>query len=176
MVNFVLDNLGCPACEGFDSCLEFGCLPLHFYTLKTLTLTRTTEQRKAPFFRLIRVRFFDNFRVEHCHICTVVIKTDNALMHTNHIGSHTNTTLSIGNKGVQQILCHLQIFNRRLLRFYCQQNRVVYYFFNHKPVTFNTTNYSPKEIMAYSSLSIVSILSQTIFFSYGKIYASNGLV
>ena len=45
MVDFVLDYLGGPAGEGFDSGLEFCCLPLHFYALVTLTLTRSTEER-----------------------------------------------------------------------------------------------------------------------------------
>ena len=106
MVNFVLDNLCGPAGEGFDAGLELFVLPLNFDRLITYAGERSAEQRKAAFLCSIRSGLFDNLWVEHRHICAIVIKNNDPLVHTDHIRSHTNATLFVGNERVQQILCH----------------------------------------------------------------------
>lgn len=44
MIYFVLDDLRRPAGKGFDACLEFGGLPLHFDGLIAFAFARASEQ------------------------------------------------------------------------------------------------------------------------------------
>lgn len=131
MVNLMLNDLCCPTGEGFDTGLEFGSLPLNFYGLIAFTFTGSAEQRKATFFGIIRSCLFDNFGVEHHHICTFVIKYNNPLANANHIRRHTDTAILVRRQSVQQILRHLQIFFCSNLRLSGKEYRIVYYFFNH---------------------------------------------
>ena len=100
MVNLMLNNLRGPTGKGFDTSLKLVSSPLNFDSFIALARTGATEQRKATFFGIIRVGFFDNLRVKHRHICTFIIKYNNALAHTNHICCHANTTIFVGNQRV----------------------------------------------------------------------------
>ena len=131
MVDFVLNYLRGPTGKGFYASLKLSSLPLNFDRLIAFAWSWTAEQGKTTFLSVIRLRLFDNLRIKHRHICALVIKYNNALSHTNHIRCHTNATLTVRNKRIQQILRHLQIFFCRHLRLSRKKYRIVYYFFYH---------------------------------------------
>ena len=97
MVNFVLDDLCRPAGEGFDAGLEIFVLPLDLDCLVTLTRTRTAQQGKTPLFCIVWTGKFDDLGVEHRHICTIIIKHNDPLVHTDHIRRHAYTGIFVGN-------------------------------------------------------------------------------
>ena len=109
MVNFVLDDLGRPAGKGFDAGLELLVLPFDFNRLITLAGTRTAKKGQATLLGFVWPGHFDDFRIEHNHIGSCVIKGDDPPEHPNHIGSHTHTAFPVGGEGVQQVVGYLEV-------------------------------------------------------------------
>ena len=96
MVNFVLNDLSRPADKSLDTGLELLVLPLDFNALVAFARARAAEQGKAVFLGVVRSGHLDNFRVKHRHICALVIKDDDPLMHPNHICCNTHAGILVG--------------------------------------------------------------------------------
>lgn len=136
MINLVLDDLRCPAGKGFDAGLELFVLPFDFNSLITLARAWTAKEGQAAFLSVIRSGHLDNLRIEHGHICALVIKDDDSLTHANHICCHTHTGFFVCSQRIQQILRNLLVIQCRQLRFPCQQYWVVYYLSDHLHTSF----------------------------------------
>ena len=100
MVDFVLNDLRCPAGERLDARLELLVLPLHLDGLKPLHFPRA-GQRQAALLRVIRRGLFDDHGVEHDHVLTNVVERNNALVDTDHIRRHAHTAILVRGEGVQ---------------------------------------------------------------------------
>ena len=100
MVDFVLNDLRRPAGKCFDARLELLVLPLHLDGLVSLRFPRA-GQRQAALLRVIRRGFFDDHRIEHDHVCAVVVKRNNALVDANHIRRHAHAAVLVRGEGVQ---------------------------------------------------------------------------
>lgn len=100
MVNFMLNNLRCPSCEGFDTGLEGAVLPLN---LDGMIPRRDAGavQRKAALLSLIFTGFLNYFGIEHFDKNAVVAEYDNALLDTNHIGGQPDAARLVGLQGIQ---------------------------------------------------------------------------
>ena len=92
MVNLVLDDLCRPAGKGFKARLKLFVLVLHFDRLPPFCFSRA-GQRKAALFCFVWAGLLDNFGVEQHHITALVVKGDDALAHTDHIGRHDKMVL-----------------------------------------------------------------------------------
>ena len=116
MIHFMLNDLSCPAGEVFRTRLHFQGLILYLNGLIALALTWSSEKRQAAFLGVIRAVLLDDLGVEHHGICrsssALVKKSDDALMHTNHIRCHADTAFSVRHQRIKQVLRDLQIFFR----------------------------------------------------------------
>ena len=83
MVNLMLNDLRRPAGERLDARLELLILPLHLDGLITLCFPRA-GQGQAALLRVIRRGFFDDHRIEHDHVITIVVERNNALVDADH--------------------------------------------------------------------------------------------
>ena len=108
MVNFVLDDLCCPAGEGLKACLKLLILVLHLDGLPAFGLPDAGEGKTA-LLRLVRSGFLDDLRVEHDHVLALVVKGDDPLVNADHVGRHAHTAVLVGSQGVQQILSDRQV-------------------------------------------------------------------
>ena len=77
MVDFVLDDLGGVAAEGFDAGFKVGGLPLHFDSLIPFAFAGVADEGEATFLRFVGVGLFDDFGIEHRHHFSVIVKDDN---------------------------------------------------------------------------------------------------
>ena len=68
--------------------------------------------RKTAFFRFIFSGLLQNHRIEHDHVCSLIVKGDDPLTHTDHIGRHAHAGLLVGSKSIPKVLNGLQIFLR----------------------------------------------------------------
>ena len=100
MVNFMLNDLRRPAGECPDARLELLVLPLDFDGLITLRFPRA-GQRQAALLRVIGRGFFDDHGIEHDHVLTNVVESNNALVDTDHIRRHSHTAVLVRGKSVQ---------------------------------------------------------------------------
>ena len=75
MVDLVLDDLGCPAGEGFQSLLKLFILPTHLDGLPPLGRT-DTGKGKASLLRVVWTGLFHDLRVEHDHVFSLVVEGD----------------------------------------------------------------------------------------------------
>lgn len=103
MVDFVLDNLGSPAGEGFEARLELLVLVSHLDALEAFGLPQSGKGQ-APLFRLVRIGFLKDLRVEHDHIRPLIVKSDDPLVDADHIGRQPHAAVLVGLQGFQQIL------------------------------------------------------------------------
>ena len=78
MVKFMLNDLRRPAGKCFDARLILLVLPLHLDGLKPLRFPRA-GQGQAALLRVIRRGFFDDHRIEHDHVITIVVERNDAL-------------------------------------------------------------------------------------------------
>ena len=101
MVDLVLNDLSSPAGEGFDTSLEFLVLPLDFDGLKPLAGARVAQKGQAALPGIVRTGGFEDLRVEHSHICPLIIKDDDPFLYADHIGCHTHTGIFVGSQGIQ---------------------------------------------------------------------------
>ena len=96
MINLVLNDLSSPAFEGFDTGLEQLVLVLDLDLLKAFGLSWTAQQTQTAFFRFIFSGLFEDHGVEHNAVSSPIIKGDDALADTDHIGRHTHTGFPMG--------------------------------------------------------------------------------
>lgn len=108
VIDLVLNNLRCPAGKGLEPGLEFLILPLHLDGLVAFRFPGAGEGQTA-LLGLIGAGLFDDDGIEHDHIFALIVKGNNALVDADHVGCHAHTTVLVGNKGVQQVLCHTEI-------------------------------------------------------------------
>ena len=135
VVNFVLDYLRRPAGEGFDAGLEVFVLPFHLNGAVALGFAGAL-QRETALLRLKRVGAFDDSRVKHCHIFAVVVKSNDTLVHTDHIGCQTNTGLGVGFQGVKEVFRNGEILQSSRFAASAKKNYVVNDGFYHKKSSF----------------------------------------
>lgn len=95
MIDLVLDDLCGPTREGFDTGLELFVLPFDLYCLIALTGTGATKEGQAALFGVIRSGRLNDFRIEHRHICAIVIKDNDPLANANHICRYTDASFLI---------------------------------------------------------------------------------
>ena len=69
MINFVLNDLRCPAGEVFRARFHIQGLILHLDVLIALTLTGTSKKRQTAFLGVIRTVLLDDLGIEHHRIC-----------------------------------------------------------------------------------------------------------
>ena len=100
MVNFMLNNLGCPAGIRFDSGLEPLILELHPDFFVPLRRARTIEQRQTGFFCLVRTGALQNFGIIQHRIMAAIIERNNGFFYADHISRHPYTG---GFMGLQRI-------------------------------------------------------------------------
>ena len=116
MIHLMLNNLCRPAGEVFRACLHLQSMLLHLDSLISLALTGASKKRQTIFLGVVRAVLLDDFGIEHHGICrsssALIKKGNNAFTHTNHIGYHADTTISMRHQRIKQILCGLQIFFR----------------------------------------------------------------
>ena len=108
MVNFVLDDLCCPAGEGLKACLKLLILVLHLDGLPAFGLPDAGEGKTA-LLRLVRSGFLDDLRVEHDHVLALVVKGDDPLVNADHVGRHAHTAGLVSVQGIQQVLGDRQV-------------------------------------------------------------------
>ena len=85
MVDLVLDELRRPAGERPDGADHPARdRPLHLDGLVALCFPRAS-QGQAALLRVIGRGFFDDHGIEHDHVCTNVVKRNDALVDANHI-------------------------------------------------------------------------------------------
>jgi len=96
VVKLVLNDLRCPAGEGPDPELKFFILPPDLHTPVTAAPPGAAKQRKAPLLRFIGIRRFDDLRVEHHHVFSLVIKGDDPLVDPDHVGRHAHAAVFVG--------------------------------------------------------------------------------
>ena len=105
MVDLVLDDLGCPAGEGLQPGLELFVLPLDLDGLEPFRFPDAGEG-EAALLGLIRPGLPDDDGVEHYHVRPLVVKGDDALANTDHVGRHAHAAIAMRVKRVLQVLCH----------------------------------------------------------------------
>ena len=132
MVNFMLNDLCRPAGEGFQPGLEVQILIADLDFLIAFGFSGTAQQRKTAFLRIVLAFRLDDLRIQHGHIGSFVVKYDDPLGHTDHVGCHAHTALLVGNQGIQQILGNGQIFFGGRRGSSRQENRIVHQFFYHR--------------------------------------------
>ena len=131
VIHFVLDDLGCPAGEGFDSDLHLLVLPADFDLLIPLAFPGAAQQGKAAFFRFVFLGECQDLRIKHEHIASVAIEGDDPFRLADHIGGHANAGFFVKSQGIQQIPGDGQIFLAGGRRLPGQQKGVVYQFLDH---------------------------------------------
>ena len=57
----------------------------------------------------------DDLRVEHHHVCSLVIKRDDALVHADHVRRHADTAVLVRFERFQKVVRDLDIVRRSLL-------------------------------------------------------------
>ena len=123
VVDLVLDDFCSPAAEGLEPGLKLLILPLHLDGVEPLCFSCTGEGQTA-FLRLIRSGLFYNGGIEHDHVCTLVVKGDDAFAHADHIGRHSHAAIPVGCQGVQKVPGNVQITGVGRLRLLGKKNRV----------------------------------------------------
>lgn len=122
MINFMLNDLRRPASVGLDTSLQFQGLILDLYGFIAFARERAAKKRQTAFLGIVCSVLFDNLGVKHYRVCwgssTLVEERDNTFLDADHIRCHTNTTIFVSNKCIQQILCHMQIFFCRQFRLF----------------------------------------------------------
>jgi hypothetical protein len=131
VVDFMLDDLGSPATEGFDPGLEGLVLPTDFDFLITHRFSGTSQKGQASFFGFIFSFGLENFRIQHSADLIAFHENDDSHKFTDHIACHTNTAIPVKSKGIRQILQGGQICLASSAGFSGQQQRIVYQFSNH---------------------------------------------
>ena len=106
MVDFMLDNLGGPTEKFPDLGFKAYIKIFNGYKLETLCFA-DSGKGKASFLRFIFSGFFDDFRVEHYSIRSVVIKNDYAFFNSYHICGQPDASCSVCGKGIKKIFCCL---------------------------------------------------------------------
>lgn len=96
----MLNDLRRPAGERFNARLELLILPLHLDGLVALCFPRA-GQGQAALLRVIRRGFFDDHGVEHDHVLTNVVESNNALVDTDHIRRHAYAAVFVRGQRVQ---------------------------------------------------------------------------
>ena len=109
MVDFVLDDLGCPAGEGFQPYLKIRRFVAHLDFLVSFGFPGAAQQGQAPFLRLILPCRLHDLRVQHQLIGSLVVKGDDAHAVADHVRRHAHAGVLVGCQGVQQVLGNLQI-------------------------------------------------------------------
>ena len=123
MVDLVLNDLRRPAGERFNARLELLILPLHLDGLITLCFPRA-GQGQAALLRVIGRGFFDDHRIEHDHVITIVVERNNALVDADHIRRHAHAAILVRGQRIQQVLRQAQIVRRGRLRLLGQEKFV----------------------------------------------------
>ena len=103
VVDLVLDELGRPAGEGLEAGLKLLVLILNLDRLPAFGLPGAGEGETA-LLCLVGAGFFDDFQVEHYNIFALVVRDDDPLADTDHIGRYAHTAVLVGGQGVQQVL------------------------------------------------------------------------
>ena len=136
VVNLVLNNLGCPAGEGFQPGLKGCILVLYLDFLKPLCFPGAAQQGQTALLGFIFTGSIDDFRIQHDHVSSFAVKGDDAFINTDHIGGHAHTFFLVGGQGVQQILGNLQILRSGKCGLPGQKNGVVDNGLNHRRIPF----------------------------------------
>jgi len=131
VIHLVLNDLRCPTGKSLDAGLELLILPLNGDLFVPLAAALASQQRKAALLCLIWIRPLGDLGVEHGHVAAVVLKADDALAHPDHVRSHPDAAVLVGDQGVQQILRDRKVVRRRRFRFCSQNDGVVYHFSDH---------------------------------------------
>ena len=126
----MLNDLGRPAGEGFETNLKGFVLPLDLDALIALRLPRTGE-RQAAFLGLVGAGFFDNNGVEHQHIVTLVVEGDDALVDADHIRCHADAARPVETQCVEKVLRCAAIVRRSCLGFLSEKGLVLADITNH---------------------------------------------
>ena len=100
MVDLMLNDLRRPAGERFNVRLELLVLPLHLDGLVALCFPRA-GQGQAALLRVIGRGFFDDHGIEHDHVLTNVVESNNTLVDANHIRRHAHTAILVRGQRVQ---------------------------------------------------------------------------
>ena len=131
MIHFVLNDLGCPAGEGFQSGLQGSILIADFDFTEAFGFPGSAQQGKTAFFRFICFAAADDLRIQHHHVAALTVECNDIFENADHVGSHAHAFFFMGSQGIQQVLGGLQVFCSCGGGFPCQENRVVDNGLNH---------------------------------------------
>ena len=108
MVNLVLNDLSRPSMKGPLFCLE-TCILISNCNRPVAHNLPSSRKRQTPLFCLIRLSKPNDLRIKHHYGSPFIVKHNDALRNTDHIGSHPNASIFVCFKGVQQILSNRKI-------------------------------------------------------------------
>lgn len=135
MIYFVLNDLRGPAGIDFDACLHLHVLILDLDGFIAFTRTWVAKKRQTSFLCIVDTVLFDDLGIEHHGICwsssAFIVKGNDTLLDSNHIGCHTDTAFLVRHQRIKQILCDLQIFFCCELQLPCKEYRIVHKFSYH---------------------------------------------
>lgn len=109
MIDFMLNDLGCPTRKSFDMRDEIPILPANFDVLKTLCFSLAIQAQTA-FFGFVTSGLRCDDRIEHFHERAFVVEDDDGFISANHVGRHADAFTGVSLKCVHEVVGYGNIF------------------------------------------------------------------